>query len=185
MVKEQFSLRPDLPRKGWILLSTLDHGSANFKCENCGNAHIRYKHLLENRRSGRRVIVGCVCAEHLTEDFTTPKLRERDLKGRVGRRLRFPTLNWVWSQNGNLRLKKDGMIFVLKRGKLGGWATSYPYTLHVQDQRFYAENPVVVDATVRQKLDAFRGRDPDKSWAWFVQATRKITEHDFRVLTRT
>jgi len=60
----------------------------------------------------------------------------------------------------------------------------YPYTLHVQDQRFYAENPVVVDATVRQRLDAFRGRDPDKSWAWFVQATRKITEHDFRVLTR-
>jgi len=60
----------------------------------------------------------------------------------------------------------------------------YPYTFHVQDQRFYAENPVVVDATVRQQLDAFRGRDPDKSWAWFVQATRKITEHDFRVLTR-
>jgi len=59
----------------------------------------------------------------------------------------------------------------------------YPYTLHVQDQRFYAENPVVIDATVRQQLDAFRGRDPDKSWAWFVQATRKITEHDFRLLT--
>ena len=60
----------------------------------------------------------------------------------------------------------------------------YPYTLHVEDQRFYAENPVVVDATVRQQLDAFRGRDPDKSWAWFVQATRKISEHDFRVLAR-
>jgi hypothetical protein len=60
----------------------------------------------------------------------------------------------------------------------------YPYTLHVQDQHFYAENPVVVDATVRQQLDAFRGRDPDKSWAWFVQATPKLSEHDFRVLTR-
>ena len=60
----------------------------------------------------------------------------------------------------------------------------YPYTFPVQDQRFYPENPVVVDATVRQQLDAFRGRDPDKSWAWFVQATRKITEHDFGVLTR-
>lgn len=60
----------------------------------------------------------------------------------------------------------------------------YPYTVHVKDQRLYTQNPVVLDGTVRQQLDAFKGRDPDKSWAWFVQATRKITEHDFRVLTR-
>ena len=60
----------------------------------------------------------------------------------------------------------------------------YPYTLRLQDQRLYAENPLVVDAKVRQQLDAFRGRDPDKSWSWFVQATRKISEHDFRLLTR-
>jgi EVE domain len=60
----------------------------------------------------------------------------------------------------------------------------YPYTLRVQDQRLYAGDPFVLDAKVRQQLDAFRGRDPDKSWSWFVQATRKITEHDFRLLTR-
>jgi hypothetical protein len=123
--KEEFRYRSDLPRKGWVLLETLDHGAANFTCENCGNVRIRYKHLLENRRSHKRVLVGCVCAEHLTQDFTTPRLRERNLKGLAGRRMRFPTLNWVWSHNGNLRLKKDGMIFVLKRGRLGGWAVSY------------------------------------------------------------
>jgi hypothetical protein len=64
------------------------------------------------------------------------------------------------------------------------YSQDYPYTLRIQEQRLYAENPVVVDAAVRQRLDAFRGRDPDKSWSWFVQATRKITEHDFRLLTR-
>jgi hypothetical protein len=124
-IKEQYCLRPDLPRKGWVLLDTLDHGTANFTCENCGNVHIRYKHLLDHQGTGRRVLVGCVCAEHLTQDSTTPKLRERSLKGWLGRRMRFPTLNWVYSQNGNLRLKKGGMIFVLKRGKLGGWGVSY------------------------------------------------------------
>lgn len=123
--KEQFRYRADLPRTGWTLIDTLDHGTADFTCENCGNAHIRYKHVLENRGTGKRVFVGCVCAEHLTQDFTTPKLRERSLKGRTRRRMKFPTLNWIWSQNGNLRLKKDGMIFVLKQGKLGGWAVSY------------------------------------------------------------
>lgn len=125
VIRERYSLRRDLPRKGWVLLDTLDHGAANFTCENCGNVHIRYKHLLGHEKTGRRVLVGCVCAEHLTQDFTTPRLRERNLKGWTGRRMRFPTLNWVYSKNGNLRLKKNGMIFVLKRGKLGGWAVSY------------------------------------------------------------
>jgi len=55
----------------------------------------------------------------------------------------------------------------------------------VQEQQVYAQNPVVLDGTIRQNLDAFKGRDPDKPWAWFVQATRKITEHDFRALTRS
>lgn len=123
--KEQFRYRADLPRRGWTLIDTVDNETADFTCENCGNVHIRYKHVLENQKTAKRVLVGCVCAEHLTQDFTTPKLRERNLKGWIGRRMRFPTLTWVYSQNGNLRLKKDGVIFVLKRGRLGGWAVSY------------------------------------------------------------
>lgn len=60
----------------------------------------------------------------------------------------------------------------------------YPYTFRVQDQELYAEGPVVIDVHARERLDAFAGRDPDKPWGWFVQATRKITEHDFQMLTR-
>jgi hypothetical protein len=60
----------------------------------------------------------------------------------------------------------------------------YPYTVRIQDAKLYGDEPVFVDASVRQGLDAFKGRDPDRPWAWFVQATRKITEHDFRTLTR-
>jgi hypothetical protein len=60
----------------------------------------------------------------------------------------------------------------------------YPYTVRIQEAKLYADEPVFVDASVRQRLDAFKGRDPDRPWAWFVQATRKITEHDFRALTR-
>ncbi len=60
----------------------------------------------------------------------------------------------------------------------------YPYTLRLQDQHIYADEPVVIDVGVRQQLDAFSGRDPERPWAWFVQATRKVTEHDFQRLTR-
>jgi len=123
--REQFLRRADLPAAGWVLVATIDNFSANFVCQNCGFPHVRYVHELENRRAKRRVMVGCVCAEHLTQDFSTPRLRERELKGWAGRRTRFPTLNWKLSLNGNLRLKKEGRIFVVKQGKWGGWSASY------------------------------------------------------------
>jgi hypothetical protein len=124
-MKEKFRFRDGIPRKGWILWSTADNGTATFACENCGYPHVRYVHELSNERAGRHVRVGCVCAEHLTQDFSTPRLRERALKTRAGRRMRWPTLNWRLSANRNLYLKKAGMIVVLRQGPRGGWAASY------------------------------------------------------------
>lgn len=60
----------------------------------------------------------------------------------------------------------------------------YPWTFSLKDAQLYAKEPVVIDASLRVQMDAFRNRDPNKSWAWFVQATRKIAEHDFRLLTK-
>jgi len=60
----------------------------------------------------------------------------------------------------------------------------FPYTFRIQEQQLYLETPVILNAALRQQLDAFRGRDPDKPWAWFVQATHKVSEQDFRRLTR-
>lgn len=59
----------------------------------------------------------------------------------------------------------------------------YPWVFSVTDAVLYCDNPVVIDLEARAGLEAFKGRDPSKSWAWFVQGTRKITEHDFSVLT--
>ncbi len=124
-MKEKFRYREGIARTGWILTGTVDTKSATFSCENCGFPHVRYVHELINKSKDQRVRVGCVCAEHLTQDFTTPKLRERALKGRAGRRMRWPTLNWKLSASGNLYLKKSGVVVVLKHGPRGGWAASY------------------------------------------------------------
>ena len=59
----------------------------------------------------------------------------------------------------------------------------YPWAFHVTNVRFFFDAPVVIDATLRAPLDAFRGSDPGQSWAWFVQATHADTEHDFGLLT--
>jgi hypothetical protein len=124
-MKETFRFRDDLPRKGWVWAGINDNEAGNFKCQNCHFPHVRYEHELKNNKTGLRITVGCVCAQHLTDDFTNPKLRERDLKGRAGRRWRWPTLNWRFSGKGNLYLKKSGKVIVLRRGPHGGWAVSY------------------------------------------------------------
>lgn len=123
--RETFQHRSGLPRAGWTLIATVDNNTATFICENCGFPHVRFIHELMHEKSGRRVNVGCVCAEHLTQDFATPRLRERALKTRAGRRMRWPTLNWKRSAKGNLYLKKSGAVIVVKQGRIGGWAASY------------------------------------------------------------
>jgi hypothetical protein len=60
----------------------------------------------------------------------------------------------------------------------------YPWVFRLDKARLYLSDPTVIDTELRSHLEAFRGRDPDGPWAWFVQATRKISERDFRILTR-
>ena len=60
----------------------------------------------------------------------------------------------------------------------------YPWTFKVGDAKIYLNNPNFIDTDIRSQLDAFLGRDPNKPWGWFVQATRKISEHDFNILVR-
>ena len=60
----------------------------------------------------------------------------------------------------------------------------YPWVFKVGEAQVYLDAPIAIDAALRSQLDAFRDRDLNKAWAWFVQATRSISEHDFKILTR-
>ena len=59
----------------------------------------------------------------------------------------------------------------------------YPWVFRVEEVQLHLDRPVIIDAELRARLDAFAGRDLDKGWAWFVQATRKISQRDFELLT--
>jgi len=59
----------------------------------------------------------------------------------------------------------------------------YPWIFRVGKGKFYLDDPVIIDAELRGRLEVFKGRDPNKPWAWFVQATRKLSSHDFTILT--
>ena len=60
----------------------------------------------------------------------------------------------------------------------------YPWVFRLEGTQLYLDAPIVLDTVVRSQLDAFRDRDPNKTWAWFVQATRRISARDFSILTR-
>ncbi len=60
----------------------------------------------------------------------------------------------------------------------------YPWVFRIKDTHLYLENPVVIDGALRSQLDRFQGRDPNGPWAWFVQATHDVSQHDFELLTR-
>jgi len=60
----------------------------------------------------------------------------------------------------------------------------YPWVFRLADTSLYLEKPIIIDAALRSQLDAFGDKDLSKAWAWFVQATRKLTKHDFEILTR-
>lgn len=73
---------------------------------------------------------------------------------------------------------------VQKRHPLVKHPEKYSYVFEVDSVSIYTENPVVLSAELRAKLDAFQGRDSSKRWAWFVQGTGRVTKHDFMLLTR-
>lgn len=59
----------------------------------------------------------------------------------------------------------------------------YPWVFNLKNPKLYLDNLTVINAELRAKLDAFEDKDPGARWAWFVQATRSISRHDFMVLT--
>ena len=60
----------------------------------------------------------------------------------------------------------------------------YPWVFELRKPELYVDNPTVIDADLRARLDAFEDRDPSAHWGWFVQPTRSITRHDFLILTQ-
>ena len=79
----------------------------------CGNHPIRYVHVMEHDDYEDQMNVGCVCAEHMSDDYLNPKSREKRLRNRAARRRNWLALKWKTSRKGNPYLKKDGMILTV------------------------------------------------------------------------
>jgi len=61
----------------------------------------------------------------------------------------------------------------------------YPWLFQLKNQKLYLDSPVIIDTSMRSQLEAFESIDPNRAWGWFVTSTRKLSENDFGILTRT
>jgi hypothetical protein len=67
-----------VPHKGWRLIGVADLEEAIGVCEFCGKSDIRYLHTIQHNDYPGDVAVGCVCCEHLTEDYIRPRIAEHE-----------------------------------------------------------------------------------------------------------
>jgi hypothetical protein len=60
----------------------------------------------------------------------------------------------------------------------------YPWLVSLEERYLYLSHPRVINTALRSHLDAFHTREPAGQWSWFVQRARRVSRHDFTMLTR-
>ena len=78
------------------------------QCEMCGQEKIRYVHILQHSDFNGELRVGCVCAEHMTDDYINPQKSERELKNRLNRKKNFMRREWQERAQGKYVLRYKG-----------------------------------------------------------------------------
>lgn len=87
-------------------------------CMMCGKERIRYVHVVSHPDYGEELLVGCQCAEKLTEDYINPKLKEKELRNKTNRRTNFFKRKWKISAKGNQYLNIDGHHILIMENRL-------------------------------------------------------------------
>lgn len=112
-----------VPQRGWTCVGIEDLDEPSQFCEMCESVEIRYAHFMEHPDYPETLSVGCVCAEHMENDYVRPREREKKLKGAARRRKTWANRVWSQSAKGNRYINTDGFnITVFKSGK--AWALS-------------------------------------------------------------
>ena len=105
-----------IPHKGWNLTDVIDireDGQSEDEtpyesCMMCGNEKIRYVHIVEHQLVSEEFRVGCVCAEKMIDDYTTPKQKENELRNKNNRRINWLKRKWKTSRKGGQFINLDG-----------------------------------------------------------------------------
>lgn len=116
---------PNIPHKGWTLQDVIDvreDGQSveetNYEtCMMCNNERIRYVHIVTHPEVAEDFLVGCICAEKMTNDYVTPKRLEKKLRQRTARRANWIKKPWKRTENGNHTFIFEGHRLLIFKDK--------------------------------------------------------------------
>lgn len=112
---------PGVPHKGWILENVIDiradgqsaEETEYETCMMCNNERIRFVYIISHKDFRKKLKVGCVCAEKMTNDYINPRNNEKKLKNRAQRLIAWLKKDWRKSKKGNLFLKVKGHFILI------------------------------------------------------------------------
>jgi hypothetical protein len=82
----------------------------------------RFTHRVTHPTARFHLTVGCECADLMTAQPALVKAAAAAIRNRAARLENFPALaGWTETRGGNLRLKKDGWIFIEKVASTGSF----------------------------------------------------------------
>jgi hypothetical protein len=112
-----------VPHKGWSCTGIEDLGEPAATCEMCEAVEIRYVHHMEHPDFPEMLGVGCVCAEHMEDDYVGPREREATLKKASRRRVTWAKRTWSLSLRGTVYLNTEGFNLQVYHasGSPSGW----------------------------------------------------------------
>jgi hypothetical protein len=142
--------QPGVPKRGWLCVGVDDLEEPSQVCEMCESMDIRFVHYMEHPNYPDTLGVGCVCAEHMEQDYVRPRERENRLRNAASRRKSWPRRIWKTSAQGGSYINSDGFnIVVFPRGNV--WCVRIR-NRQTNDERFGSKTYPTLDAA---KLGAF------------------------------
>jgi hypothetical protein len=122
----------------------------------CESIAIRYVHLMQHPDYPQEPAVGCICAEHMGQDYLGPRLREKRLRSVARRRASWARRGWNVSARGNHYVNAEGYnltVFALSDAAGRGWGLKVTHRasgrVQVGKRRYQSE-----EAAKRAALDA-------------------------------
>src|SRR5216684_2441074 len=100
--------QPGVPHRGWQCVGIEDLEEPSELCGMCESVTIRYVHFLDHPDYPETLGVGCICAEHMEQDYVGPRLRKKILRSKARRRKTWAERSWNSSAKGNLYLNTEG-----------------------------------------------------------------------------
>jgi len=119
--------RKNVPQKGWECIDfydlCADANEVYATCEMCGQERIRYVHVMRHPDFYDDLLVGCVCAGKMSDDYVNPEKREKILSNRSKRRKSWLSRTWRVSAKGNdfLNVKGHNVTIFPAKHRLGHW----------------------------------------------------------------